>query len=328
MDSRYYNRQAIIYYALMLPALVLELVFSAQIVSNPSEIGTAGLLLQIVQLVPFIILALSLYAIIKFRPSLLAAFLSVSFFVFVIVVGLSQSALVATTSLVVTALFLSLIGFNYARATKILGGRNASIESNGPFSAQILSTALELVLPFLAALIVVFAISGAMAVIRSQAASLPAPLSTLSSLYLDSQIGLVFASILVAGVVIWSMRQVLEPIILHFTITRSDAVSMALEEIDDVVKKARLTAAAKPSSGKVWILGGVACALVVFALSIALSGWQGTLNDLVNALKSHPVRTPVDNAIIEKSRSAVNQIDSAVVFLENLLRTIIRLLWG
>ncbi|MDG6995146.1 MAG: hypothetical protein JRN52_04410, partial [Nitrososphaerota archaeon] len=103
LDSRYYNRQAIIYYALVLPALVLELVFSAQIVSNPSEIGIAGLLLQIVQLVPFIMLALSLYAIIRFRPSLLAAFLSVSFFVFVIVVGLSQLALVATTSLVVTA---------------------------------------------------------------------------------------------------------------------------------------------------------------------------------------------------------------------------------
>lgn len=328
MDSRYYNRQAIIYYALVLPALVLELVFSAQIVSNPSEIGIAGLLLQIVQLVPFIMLALSLYAIIRFRPSLLAAFLSVSFFVFVIVVGLSQLALVATTSLVVTALFLSLIGFNYARATKILGGRNATIESNGPFPTQILSTALELVLPFLAALIVVFAISGALAVIRSQAASLPAPLSTLSSLYLDSQIGLVFASILVAGMVIWSMRQILEPIILYFTITRSDAVSMALEEIDDVVKKARLTAAAKPSAGRIWILGGVACALVVFALSIALSGWQGTLNDLVNAFKSHPVRTPVDTSIIEKSRSAANQIDSAFVFLENLLRTIIRLLWG
>lgn len=331
--SKYYSRQTLIYYALVLPALILEILFFTIIVSNPGqiapEVAHLGSLVEAVQFVPFAMLALSLFAIIKFRPSMLAVFLTVSFFVFVIVGGIDPLTLIAATSLVVVSMFLSLIGFNYARAAKLLVGRTANVESGGPVLTQVLSMTIELALPFLAALIIVFAVSGAIQMIRSQASGLPPPLSTLTLLYLDSQIGLVFASILIAGVIIWSMRQILEPIILSFTITRSEATAMALGDIDDVVKKARSTSLLKPSSGKVWVVGGIACAIIIFGLSSSLIGWQNTVNDLLNTIKSQPTfRTPVDSTIITRTNDLVSHIDYAFVLFQNLLRTIIRVLWG
>lgn len=334
IGSKYFGRQAVIYYALVFPSLVLEVIFSAIIISNADQIAPRissleGVIAPLVELIPFVMLALSLYAIAKFRPSMLAAFLAISFFIYVIAGSLGPSVLIASTALVIITMFLSMIGFNHGRSVKLLSGKQARIESSGPIQPQVLSSILDIFFPFLAALIMVLAASGAVDLISAQAKSLPDPLSTLTTLYLNSQLGLVFTSILVAGVIIWSTRQLLEPVILYYTITRSDALSMALREIDDIVKNSRETANSKPASGKVWIAAAIICVIVIFALSTALEGWNGDLNDVASMLQLHPaVRTFVDSNIASRASLLVERIDSGYAFLENLLRTIVRILWG
>src|SRR5439155_4334849 len=180
--------------------------------------------------------------------------------------------------------------FNYARAAKVLGGRPALVESGGPLGYQVLSTSLELVLPLLAALALAVAVSAIVTTLTLQTKLLPEPLSTLSSLYLESRFGLVFVSIGVAGALIWAMRQVLEPIILYFTLTYEDGVKMALNEVEDIAKKLRRQARVRPASGRSWFAVSIVCVVSVSSLSLFAVSPQGLLNKLLSIFRLRGAR--------------------------------------
>ena len=144
--SRYATRESLIYYALVLPALIAEAVFSIAIVSTPGDLLTqaapgGGAVAAGVQLLPWALLATSVYAIFSFRPSLLVTLLIASFFVAASVAnGIAflgvQLNLEDTVLMVVVATFLALAGFNYARGVKLLGGRRPDVTSSGPARIQ------------------------------------------------------------------------------------------------------------------------------------------------------------------------------------------------
>ncbi len=129
--SRYATRGALIYYALVLPAILAAAVFSLAIASTPGALVTdaapyGGAVTAAVQVLPLAILAASAYAVFSFRPSVLVTLLIATFFVAVSVAnGIAflgaQLDLGATVVLVVVATFLALAGFNYARGVKLLG---------------------------------------------------------------------------------------------------------------------------------------------------------------------------------------------------------------
>ena len=337
--TRYATKEALIYYALVIPALVAEAVFSIAIVSTPGDLltqaapGGSALSLAI-QLVPLAVLAVSLYAVFSFRPSLLVTLLVASFFVAASVAnGIAflgaQLDLGDTVILVVAATFLALAGFNYARGLKLLAGRRPIVTSSGPRGYNVLGLALESVFPLVAALALVVLVQTVVGDLGSQAARLPAPLSSLASLYLQSRIGLVFSTLFVAGAAIWVMRQFLEPVILHFTLNASDARKELLSEIEPTTKSVRKIARYRPSGGLAWGLLTVAyCAGLLAALAIFLPRGQFS-RDLVASLDLRaPAPTPLETLLQDSMQNALVRVNILYAQSQDFLRQIIQLLWG
>ncbi len=334
--SRFVNREAFTYYILALPAIILEIIFSIGIASNPlSELSAAaGGLLQFVRFLPLVIVAVSLFAVLAFRPSILVTLLTLSFFISAVtnsqagVLG-TQGGFGLSVGLVILASFSSLIGFNYSRGAKVRSGRELKVDSRGPLGFQVIGTGFELILPLIITLAMVLLVSGVVSAIKLQAQVLPEPLSTLSSLYLRTRLGLVFISITVAGALIWATRQLLEPIILYFTITRRDAISLALAEVQDITKKVRKVGAARPSAGWSWLLPAGVVAATVIAYGSVLVGWQTVYNDILSILTYNtPGQTNTESTLTSTINNYFRQVDNFANQGEGTLKAIFRLLWG
>jgi len=339
LASRYATKEVLIYYALVLPALIAETAFSIAIVSTPGDLLTqaapgGSAVAALVQLVPWLLLAASVYAIFSLRPSLLVTLLIASFFVAASVAnGIAflgaQLDLGDTVIVVVAATFLALAGFNYARGIKLLAGRRPDVTSSGPLGYNALGVALESAFPLAAALALVLLVETLVGDLGAQAARLPTPLSALASLYLKSRIGLIFTTLFVAGAAIWVMRQFLEPVILHFTLNAADAKKELLSEIEPTTKSVRKIARYRPAGGLAWGLLTVAyCAGLIAALALFLPRGQFS-RDLLAALDLHaPSPSPVETLVQGSFQSALVRINILYAQSQDYIREIIQLLWG
>ncbi len=339
LASKYATKEAVVYYALVLPALAAEMVFSVAIASTPGDLLAqaapgAGAVAVGVRLLPWVLLAVSVYAIFSFRPSLLITLLIASFFVEASVAnGIAflgaQLDLGDTVILVIAATFLALAGFNYSRGIKLLAGRRPIVTSSGPLGYNALGVALESALPLLAALALVVLVETVVGDLGAQAARLPSPLSTLASLYLQSRIGLVFTTLFVAGAAIWVMRQFLEPVILHFTLNAADAKRELLAEIEPTTKSVRKVSRYRPSGGLAWgLLTAAYCLGLLAALAIFLPRGQFS-RDLLAALDLHaPATTPVESLVQDSIQNALVKINILYAQSQDFLREIIQVLWG
>jgi hypothetical protein len=337
--SKYATRGALTFYALVLPAIIAEAVFSVAIASTPGALVTEAApygdaVFAAVQLLPLAILALSAYAVFSFRPSILVTLLVASFFVAVSVAnGITflgtRLELGATVILVVVASFLALAGFNYARGVRLLGGRHPDVTSSGPLGYNLLGIALDSFVPLAAALGLVLLVETIVGDLGVQAALLPQPLSTLASLYLQTRIGLVFTTLFVAGASIWVMRQIIEPVILHFTLSASDARRELLSEIEPTTKSVKKISRYKPSGGLAWgVLGTAYCAGIALALAIFLSRGEFLRELLATVNLNPPPPTPLENLLQTTIEGALVKIDIIFAQTEGYIRSLIQLLWG
>jgi hypothetical protein len=125
------------------------------------------------------------------------------------------------------------------------------------------------------------------------------------------------------------MRQVLEPIILYFTLTYEDAVKMALNEVEDIAKKLRKQARVRPASGWSWVAVSVVSVVSVLSLSLFVVSPQGLWDNLLSIVGLHGVRGAGGPGDLETAaRNLVRTVDSYVVQGQDILRSVIRLLWG
>jgi hypothetical protein len=337
--SKYATKGALIYYALVLPAVIAEAVFSIAVSTTPGDLVTqAGSIAAVVavaaQVLPWAVLGISAYAIMSFRPSVLVTLLVVSFFLATSVAnGITflgvQLDLGDTVILVVASSFLALVGFNHARGLKLLGGRRPNIKSSGPLGYNVLGIALESVVPLAAALALVVLVAAVVGDLGVQAARLPPPLSSLTSLYLQTRIGLVFMTLFVAGAAIWVLRQFLEPVILHFTLSAADAKKELLSEIEPTTKTVKKVMRYRPSRGLAWSYLTVAySAGLIAALAIFLQRGQLSRDLLAIVSLQTPSPAPVELLIQNSIQNATVKADILYAQSQDYIRTIIRILWG
>jgi hypothetical protein len=337
--DRYANRDAAVFYVLVLPAAVAALVFSVAIASTPGDLvsqsasyGPAVSVLA--RILPVLVLGGAIYAVFSFRPSLLVAILIATFFVAVsvangIYVFGAQLELGATVVLVIAATFLALAGFNYARGLQLLAGRRPDLTTSGPLGYNAFGVALESAVPLAVALALVVIVAAVVRDFQAQSVLLPEPLSSLASLYLQTRIGIVFTTLLVAGGAIWVMRSFVEPVILHFTLTPSDARKELLSEIEPTTRSVRKIARYKPSKGLSWgILAVAYCLGIAAALAYFIPG-GAFYRDLLGALTLKPPAPSPAEALLETTaRSAVVRADILFAQSQDYIREVIQVLWG
>lgn len=337
--SKYASSGAMVYYGLVLPAVLLEVIFSVAVASTPGDLVTragsyGGVILAAAELLPLVVLSLSAWAVFTFRPSILVTLLVACFFLAVSVTnGITILAfsldLGDAVVLVVAATFLALAGFSYARGIVLLGGRRADVKSSGPLGYSVLGVALDTAVPIVSALALVLVVEGVVAALNVQATHLPQPLSTLATLYLQTRIGVVFTTLFVAGAAIWVMRQFIEPVILHFTLSASDARRELLSEIEPTTKSVRKVARYRPSPGFAWAFLTIAYCLGIFAALAIFVPRAELYHDLVATIDLHPpAPSPLERLLESSFQSAIVWANIHYAQSQDYLRDIIRLLWG
>lgn len=337
--DRYLSRDALTYYLLVLPALVSAAVFSLAIATTPGSLVTqagvySSLASAVTEALPFLVLAASAYAVVAFRPSLLVALLVSTFFVAlsvangVVVAGLSLDVEGAVIT-VVGATFLALAGFNYARGLKLAAGHRAETSSSGPVGYNVLGFALDSVLPLAAALGLVLLVESVVSGLAAEAVRLPAPLSTITSLYISTRIGLIFTTLFVAGASIWVLRTLVEPAILHFTLSREDAATELLSEIEPTTKSIVKITRYRPSGGLAWgVLTIAYCVGILITLVLFLPRAE-LYRDLGAVVSLHaPPPTPLEALMESSFQDAVVKANILFAQSQDFLRSIINLLWG
>jgi hypothetical protein len=322
----YSSRQARIYFVLSAPALVLEFVFATGLVLNLGGVvaSVGGDLALAVGIVPWVVLFVAIFAWLRFRPSLLVATLAFSFFLSA-VTG-SQAGLLGvqggfglSAGLVVIGVFCALIGFSYSRGASLRAGRDLRAESQGPIGFQVLGASLDFGIPLFITLGVIALVSAIVGAANSEVLVLPQPLSTISSLYLSTRMGLASVIILVAGLAIWTTREFLEPVILYYTLTYDEAIDQALGEVDDVRKAILRERKVK------WIPTLVVSeiALVVVLVLTAHFMGAGTVLSEAKSVLSFHASSPSPN-----ETNLVVRADQLEAQIQYILNTIFRMLWG
>jgi len=334
--GRYATRDAVVYHALILPALIAEVVFSTAILSTPGDLvqSNVGPVAAVAEVLPWVLLLGSAYAVLAFRPSLLVAFLIASFFIAASVAnGITflgaQLNLGDTVILVVAATFLALAGFNYSRGLRLSKGRKPEVQSGGPVAYNAFAVGLETAVPLIAAFALVLLVEALVSAIGVQARALPQPLSSLVTLYLATRIGLVFTTLFVAGATIWVLRQFLEPIILSFTLTRDDAKKELLGEIEPTTKRLIKFASYKPSRGLSWWFLTSGYCVAIFVVLTLLVPRADFLRDLSSVFTLHAPSPSSFELLLETAfQNALVKADILFAQSQDYIRDIIRLLWG
>ncbi len=330
--------QALVYYALVLPVIISELVLLNSYFSNFDIVQSSFQALvppidwaltiasTAAQLLPWLLIIASIYALFSLRPALMVTLLTAFFLVLTSALGQVEFYLAAV---VVVSSFLSLVGFNHARAAKVLLGRKLNLESHGPFVFRLTGFGFDLLLPIAGALGVMAVVAYVMGAIRAQVQVLPQPLATLGTLYLESHLYLILTTLTVAGGAVWAMKEVLEPIVLRFTLTPDDARELAYDQVNDIYQKVVREANRKPGRGRSpVVLFSILLALLLVSL-VLISGVSQPLNDLLAILGLGRVQPSHNELLVGNvAKNAVRLVDTSIVIAENIVKFIFRLLWG
>src|SRR2546428_14172600 len=116
------------------------------------------------QVLPWVLIAVSVSALFRLRPTLMIAILTVFYLVLTSIIGQID---VYLAGLVVASSFTSRVGFSHARAAKILQRRKRIVESRGPLVFKITSSGCHLLLPIISSLCVLAVAAHVMGAIKS-----------------------------------------------------------------------------------------------------------------------------------------------------------------
>ena len=334
---RLLGRHSIMYYGLAAPAIITEVLLlntffaSANSISSsiqnltPAIFGLRSLVPTVVQVVPWLFLALSFYALLAFKPSLTVTILTIFFLVLTSLVGQVDFYLAA---LVIVSTFSSLIGFNFARAAKVVSKRKVNAESHGPPIYHVATLSFDLALPVGAALGIMAVVAYVVSIIQAQVRLLPQPLATLGTLYLESHFYLIMTTLSVAGAGVWAMHELIEPIILRYTMNHDEALVQARLEMADITKKIRRETKL-PGRGRTALAGLPILAVLLLVYTIFTSGPLQLLNDLLAILGLARVQPSHTELIIGNiAENTARIIDRWIVTIQDWARFIIQLLWG
>jgi hypothetical protein len=330
-QSKYTNRDSIVYYLLSIPALLLVLVFSVEmaiiIEQIPVPLSWEAVALIFSAIVPIIAISLYLYALLTFRPSTLVILLTLSFF---LLTTMSQSVDYYSAVAVIASSFGCLIGFNYARRVRVLSGHEPRLRNSKPsLWSRLVTNTFDSVLPFIMAVGLVSIVASVISLLTAETKILPAPLATLGALYLQTHLYSVLTIVTVAGVTVWALRNLIEPFLMWYTLKPEDAISEANSKLAYDLAMIQWRAWQRPRRGRIWVAASLFTAFVVGLYLLILVGPEVMGNSLLSTVGLARVEPNRPGLLIESSaKNFVRQSDKLARTLQDLIREIIKILWG
>ena len=315
----YTNRNIVAYLALSVPALLLQVFFILALLKIPaiSFPGVFHYANLAIQFAPWIVLAVSIYAVVMFRPSLLLTLLVLSYFISSIFSGsasLSAAGYFLSTgdiaALVVAASFCSLISFGFSRAARIEKAP-ARVHSSGPIAYQSVGVFLEIVFPALVAVGLVLATLRIDGALRAETLLFPSPLNTIFAEFVVSPV----IVLITAALTLTLVKDLVEPWILYYTINKEDAIKYIEKDVKQMETVRGFTG--RLASGG--MLFSIIAVVIILAVIVFAFGTKTLLANLGPVFfMGKPTTEP--NFLVS--------INNGYTQFVNLLNTIFHLLWG
>ena len=329
--------QALWYYALASPVIITEILLAGISFSHSNPILASvqtlrypvwlvSIIFQLVSFSPWILIGVSLYALFSARPSTLIILQTVLLLFVASTIG--QVDFFVAVSVVLSS-FSTLVGFNYLRAARVLAGQGLNSESHGPPLLRAVTFGFDFALPVSVALGTMAIVALVMSLVTAQVKILPEPLATLGGLYLESNFYLILTTITVAGGVVWAMRELVEPIVMRYTMSKADAKEIAFSQITDIARKVWWQSRKKSSTARSSLYLSLAAASLILLILIFSQGPGPIFNDFLSTVGV--IRNPASRPEVLASNSAKNivrQIDHWAATMESIARFIVKLLWG
>ncbi len=330
-QSKYASNDALVYYLLSIPALVLVLVFSVEtaiiIEQTPVSPSWEAITLIFSAVLPVIAMSLYLYSLLTFRPSTMVILLTLSFF---LLTTESQAVDYYSAVAVIASSFGCLIGFNYARKVRVLSGHEPRLRNSKPsLWSRLVTNGFDLVLPFVMAVGLVSLVASVISLLTAETRILPEPLASLGALYLQTHLYSVLTIVTVAGVTVWALRNLIEPLLMWYTLKPEDAISEANSKLAYDLAMIEWRAWQRPRRGRMWVAASLFTAFVVGLYLLILVGPQVMGNSLLSTIGLARVEPNRPELLIERSaKNFATQSDKMAQALQVLIRDIIKILWG
>ncbi len=322
------TREGATYLALTIPTLLIQATYSF-ILYNTFNLGIPPPFNLVTQPLGIAALLVVLGAIITFRPTLVMLILGLSYFT----ITLIPQTPTPDPLILLIPLFLLMVSFNYGRAARTAAGRKPKVSSRGPLHLKILSLSLNGLLPVAAAVVLVTIASFILNIAEAEVSILPYPLSDISFLYLQTRVGFVFFATLAAGILLWVIKEFLEPAILYYSLDKAGARQLIAEEYKDLKenfeKKFLKWRLGTPIEIRIPSRGGIVVGVILMLLLLGLYG--PTPDDMLVRSGGLVKIIPggLDGEVLVQAVSDMaDYIDSNVLRLENLIRYLVSLLWG
>jgi hypothetical protein len=316
------------YLFLSLPAVLLEVVFSTSIASSGGVAALGRLLgpfsqalLLVLTILPWALAAVSVYAVLSFRSSLVLTLLVVDYFVLSLVQGsaaapglLSLSPEVSAGA-VVGSTFLALMAFSFSRAARIRGANPPVIRTRGSSLFKALGLSLDFAVPAALAAVLVAATIETFGAVNGALKSLPPPLSGIFSSSITSPIAAVGLTLLVAGILMWLVKELIEPWVMYYSITKEDAVKLLREDLTKVSKQAESVNRRNYRGTALTI----AIVVSIVAFLVVYFGPGAVVRDAPSLLGGHQPTSY--GQFVARANALYDQVQDDIV-------SIARLLWG
>jgi hypothetical protein len=230
-------------------------------------------------------------------------------------------------------MFLLMFSFNYGRAAKTTLGREPYVSSSGPLHLKILSILVNGLLPVAAAMVLVAIASLTLNITKSEVSILPYPLSNIVSLYLQTRFGFVFFATVAAGLLLWIIKEFLEPVILYYSLNKTGAKKMISDKYNDLKvklekkflkQKIGLPINVKKPSRGVIVVG---TALIILLLGFYGPAPENMLERSEELVRAIPAEFNGEN-LTQTFSELADTVDSNVLRLENLIRYLVSIIWG
>jgi hypothetical protein len=330
-----FQRELLLYYVFASPAVLVGVFFSVSLLANRSSIvhglQIPYLDIPIATTLEFFVLGLIFYSLIKRKVSVLSVLPIVSFYLYMVGYGqqlrISPLASGITTSAVLVSTFCALASFNYSRAVEVSKGMKPILHSEGPRGFLILNSLLDFAFPIAFAVLLILAVVWLTGIFKEGFTEIPGPLSSLLIQYSSTNIGQATFGLVILGSILWIAKQLVEPILLNYSLLPSQAISLLISE-EETFAKISIARELKITSLRGWFILSVAMLFVIIGTATYFSGFSYVTRNLISLFTGNPIIQNFDRLVYNGINSIADNLSNFVLQGENLIRVIFRILFG
>ena len=329
------QKEILLYYAFASPAVLVGVFFSLSLLTNGSsishELQIPLLGIPIATALELVALGFGFFSLIKRNILILSILPVISFFLYMAGYGeqlrVSPLPVGLVNSIVFVSTLSALASFRYSRAAELSRRGRPILQASGPIGYTILNHVLDFVFPLLIVIFLTLTIIWSLSALKEVFNKIPGPLSSIAVEYLSTSIGQATFGVLVFGSIMWIIKQFIEPFLLNYSLLPNQALALLLSE-EEGYHKLINAKELKIKGSRGWLILSVSLFVITYGLILYFNGPEYLTNTLNSTFGRTPIVQGFDRFVYDGFNSIADRLTGFVLQGENLIRIILKMLFG